>query len=299
MGIPPLAGFWSKDEILAGANGLGGEGGYKLMLVMGTHRRLLHVRLHDPGHLVRVLRRAAGRGQGRTPPHESGPRITVPLVSWPGWPSSPGSPTCPTPACCPGCPRAVALRFEHFVEPTARLLPERVDATFAHPEFTLWIAVRLDAWSALVGVCARLPLVLEGHRARTASPAGQRAARAGYAVLENKYYLDYLYTDVIAGGIKGPIARAANWVNQNVIDGVVNLAGRGAVEGGQWVYEYIDQGVVDTHRQRLGRDRRGLGAAPAQAADRQGAGLRRLPVRRRHPARRHLRAHRQRQLRTE
>ena len=65
-------------------------------------------------------------------------------------------------------------------------------------------------------------------------------------VLENKYYLDYLYTDVIAGGIKGPIARAANWVNQNVIDGVVNLVGRGAVESGQWVYKYIDQGVVDT-----------------------------------------------------
>ena len=29
MGIPRSPGFWSKDEILAGANGLGGEGGYK------------------------------------------------------------------------------------------------------------------------------------------------------------------------------------------------------------------------------------------------------------------------------
>ena len=41
MGIPPLAGFWSKDEILAGTGGwglfggTGGNGSYTLMLVMG------------------------------------------------------------------------------------------------------------------------------------------------------------------------------------------------------------------------------------------------------------------------
>jgi len=73
-----------------------------------------------------------------------------------------------------------------------------------------------------------------------------RFARAGYRVLENKYYLDWLYTDVIAGGFKGPIARAANWVNQNVIDGVVNLVGTSARKGGEFVYQRIDQGVVDT-----------------------------------------------------
>src|SRR5699024_5704317 len=36
MGLPIVtAGFWSKDEILAGANALGGPGGYKFALVMG------------------------------------------------------------------------------------------------------------------------------------------------------------------------------------------------------------------------------------------------------------------------
>ena len=33
-----------------------------------------------------------------------------------------------------------------------------------------------------------------------------RLARAGYKVLENKYGFDILYTDVIAGGTKGPVA---------------------------------------------------------------------------------------------
>ena len=73
-----------------------------------------------------------------------------------------------------------------------------------------------------------------------------RFARAGYKLLENKYYLDWRYTDVIVGSVKGPIAKATNWVNQNVIDGAVNLVGRGAREAGEVVYNKIDQGVVDT-----------------------------------------------------
>jgi NADH-quinone oxidoreductase subunit L len=71
-------------------------------------------------------------------------------------------------------------------------------------------------------------------------------ARAGKTLLENKYYFDYLYTDVIVRAVKGPIAGAANWVNQHVIDGVVNGAGKGAVATGRWVYDKVDQNVVDT-----------------------------------------------------
>ena len=51
---------------------------------------------------------------------------------------------------------------------------------------------------------------------------------------------------MIAGAVKGPIARGANWVNQNIIDGVVNLAGTSARVAGRWVYDKVDQGVVDT-----------------------------------------------------
>jgi NADH-quinone oxidoreductase subunit L len=72
-----------------------------------------------------------------------------------------------------------------------------------------------------------------------------RAAHAGYDFLENKYYLDHLYTDLIVGGIKSPVARAAYWINQNVIDGVVNGIAIGCRYVAQFVYDYIDQGVVD------------------------------------------------------
>ena len=70
-------------------------------------------------------------------------------------------------------------------------------------------------------------------------------ARAGHKVLVNKYYLDHLYTGVIAGFTKGPLARATYWVNQHVLDGTVDGAGRAAVKSGQFVYHSIDQGIVD------------------------------------------------------
>ncbi len=65
-------------------------------------------------------------------------------------------------------------------------------------------------------------------------------------MLENKYGLDILYTDIIAGNTKGPIAKGVYWFNQNVIDGLVNLVATTARTTGAWVYRYIDQGVVDT-----------------------------------------------------
>ena len=72
-----------------------------------------------------------------------------------------------------------------------------------------------------------------------------RFLRGGYEFLANKYYLDWLYEDVIVRFIAHPFARAMNWVNQKVIDGIVNTAGRDTRKAGEWVYKYVDQGVVD------------------------------------------------------
>ncbi len=72
-----------------------------------------------------------------------------------------------------------------------------------------------------------------------------KVARAGYLFLVNKYYLDYLYENVIVAGISGPIARGAYWINQNVIDAIVNRTATVAREVGNFVYKHVDQGVVD------------------------------------------------------
>ena len=72
-----------------------------------------------------------------------------------------------------------------------------------------------------------------------------KALRGGFLFLKNKYYLDALYENVIVRAVAHPIAKAAYWVNQNVIDATVNDVGIGTRKTGQWVYDNIDQKVVD------------------------------------------------------
>ena len=68
---------------------------------------------------------------------------------------------------------------------------------------------------------------------------------AGHRFLVNKYYLDDLYEKVIVHGIAHPIAAAAYWTNQHVLDGIVNAFGIGGRKTGEWVYKNIDQRLVD------------------------------------------------------
>jgi NADH-quinone oxidoreductase subunit L len=230
-GIPPLAGFWSKDEILAGAAQLGGNGdGYPLMLVMGAVTALM-----TAAYMTRcVYLTFFGEFRGHGHPHESGPRIVVPLWILAGLAVVAGLANLPEAI----APDGVALRFEHYVEPVAGYFPE-----IAHPEFS-WGLAGISTLVALAGVALGYAWYF-----RNLGPHGiterNRAARNGYGLLVNKYYLDHLYTGVVAGGIKGPVARAAYWVNQRVIDGVVNGAGLGARRAGHYVYDVVDQKVVD------------------------------------------------------
>jgi NADH-quinone oxidoreductase subunit L len=140
-------------------------------------------------------------------------------------------------------PDGAALRFEHYFEPKGDYFPSALQ-TFAHPEFNIGIALVSFA-IAIVGISLAGAWYFRGL-----GPHGiterNRFARAGHRVLVNKYYFDWLYTDVIVRAIKGPIARAAYWINQNVIDRLVDTAGASSVKAGRFVYDTIDQGVVDT-----------------------------------------------------
>ena len=84
---------------------------------------------------------------------------------------------------------------------------------------------------------------------------------AGHSLLVNKYYLDSLYEKVIVHGIAHPIARAAYWLNQNILDGIVNGAGLGTRRVAGWVYRNVDQRVVDGAVNGSGALARGTGGA--------------------------------------
>ena len=255
VAIPPFAGFWSKDEILASSQQLGGPGGYKLMLVMGTLGAAL-----TGAYMTRAIyyvffgeRRGASATHDM---HENGPRIVIPLVILAGFATIAGFANLPNTGALSWVPDGFALRFEHYVEPTGAYFPGGL-ATFSHPEFNIWLAL-ISTAVGLAGVAGAYLWYW-----KDLGPHGiterNKVARFGYKALENKYGLDILYVDIIAGATKGPIAKAADWVNTNVIDGVVNLVGNSARRTGEFLYRRVDQGVVDTVVNAMGVGAEGSG----------------------------------------
>jgi NADH-quinone oxidoreductase subunit L len=219
-GIFPLAGFWSKDEILLGAH----ENGYELFLVVGLIGAFM-----TAAYMTRcVYLTFFGEYRGHGHPHESPPAITVPLIVLAVLSIGAG---------LLNSPFASYAFFDftliHVVE-----LAEVPHHTFSVPDAVLSSVV------ALAGI-AVAGLLYFGGRLPTGVTRRNRAARDGYTLLANKYYLDHLYTGVVVGSVKGPIARAAYWFNQNVIDGIVNAVGIGSRKVGEVLYRRVDQGVVD------------------------------------------------------
>ena len=236
IGIFPLAGFWSKDEILAGASQLGGNGNYVAFMVVGITGAMM-----TAAYMTRcVYLTFFGEFRGHGHPHESGPRIVVPLWILAGLAVVAGLANIPRLALWPD---SFELRFEHFYEPKGAYFPS-VLPSFAAPEFSPGIALA-STLIGLIGIGLAYMWFWRGAGPQHVTERS-RVAHAGYTLLVNKYYFDRLYVDVIAGGVKGPVARASNWINQNVIDGVVNGAGRLSLVAGRFVYDRIDQGVVDS-----------------------------------------------------
>jgi NADH-quinone oxidoreductase subunit L len=129
--------------------------------------------------------------------------------------------------------------FREWFEPAA-------GATFpslVHPDFSLAKA----AIAVVVVLAGYAASYLFYWRRAYAQDLAERhpLARAGKTLLVNKYYLDDLYTGVIVGSVKGPVARAVYWVNQHVIDNVLNWSGRGAQALGRATYDRLDQRIVD------------------------------------------------------
>ncbi len=266
-GIPPFSGFFSKDEILthakenhfgfafaAGSVGAFLTAAYMTRVMYKTFfgENRLHLAHDDHGHEAEVqdehdthvvdvhaahavdshdTHGAHGDDHGgHDGPQESNwwilaplvflavPALLVGLLQWPGkyW-------------------------FEHFI--ANDVFEESIVHNGLLREFT-WSVAAPSIALAVGGIVASYIyyVVLKGNvgLVRRFAPA-----RWFYNFLKNKYYLDHLWTGVVVGSIKGPIAKGAYWVNQNVLDGVVNTVGTGAAASGRLVYKYVDQGLVD------------------------------------------------------
>ena len=234
-GIPPLAGFWSKDEILNGAL----EGHFGLFLVVGLVGAFM-----TACYMTRACYKIFwGEFNGHHRPHESPRSMTTPLVIlgvlsvFVGLLNAPG----------------IEL-FNEWVHFDVEGAPEFLH----HHEFNPGLAAG-SAVVALLGIAAAAAYYLRGAFRGLTEKVG--FLRTGYKVLVNKYYLDALFIDGIIRNIQYPIAKAAYWINQNVIDGIVNAAGIGARSAARLTYDYIDQKVVDGIVNGAGMTAEGGGAA--------------------------------------
>ena len=269
-GVPPLAGFWSKDEILVGAGafpGTGANGTFTIPFIFGMITAML-----TAAYMTRVIYLTFfGEYRGHEHPHESGPRITTPLIILAFMATTVGFLNMPSAfVSALRLPSALVHPFENWVEPEG--VPSFVgyeggipESAFTHGSPSLLLAIVATGLGLLAGftvwqyyqrLYAKDPKATE----YTDGPASKIGALAfGHKVLEEKYYLDHLYTGFVAGGTKGPLARLTYWFNQNVLDGVVNVAGKLSVLMGRFIYRFIDQGVVDATVNASGRGASGSG----------------------------------------
>jgi NADH-quinone oxidoreductase subunit L len=255
-GVPLLtSGFYSKDEIIDYANHndyfvffvIGLVGVFMTTAYMtratyltffGTPRgaaALTETVIDDHGHEIHA-------------PHESNWLIKFPLV------------VLAFLAIVAGFLNAAPLKIEKFtewVEPHGQL-------PIVHAEFK-WINILPSTILLILGFLVSLTVCKALYSAATSSLKGltKRSAplRWGYTFLWNKLYLDALYEGVIVKAIAHPIAQATYWVNQHIIDGVVNGAGTTGKALGGWTYRNIDQRVVDGAVNGAGKTARGSGGA--------------------------------------
>jgi NADH-quinone oxidoreductase subunit L len=225
-GLFPFAGFWSKDEILATAD----QSSFDIFFWVGVIGAFM-----TAAYMTRcVYLTFFGEYRGHGQPHESGPVLTVPLIVLAVF------------ATITGFANAAAdpfnlENFKKYVEPVAAYFPI---AEITTPEFHNLTAI-ISVGVALLGFLLTLAYYTNRLSALHGLTTRNQAAKAGYVFLENKYYLDHLYTNVVVGGIKRPIAKATYWFDQRVVDGAVNGVGAGARDAARGAYDFFDQKVVD------------------------------------------------------
>ena len=207
-GVPPLAGFWSKDELLVVAS----EGHPVLFVV------LLATAILTAFYMTRtVLLTFFGEYRGHAHPHESPASMTGPLVLLAAASVGVG---------LLGAPQlgAVFGDWVYFEEHEA-----------AH--FVVWIA-GLSILAAGGGILAGWGVY---RRRRDADPV---LALPGAGVLQRKYFLDDLYLGGIVRPIRDRVSAAVYWSNQHVLDRVVNGAASTARRMSGGVME-VDRGIID------------------------------------------------------
>ena len=218
-GLPPFAGFFSKDEILASFNHEG-EITFFFIAVLGAFITAFYMT-----RAVSLTFLGEYRGHGH--PHESHNLMTTPLLALSvfaiasGWVNIPGVYT--------GFTDWVTTRKNKIVE--------------YHPESFDLFALSSGLLAGLLGIALGYYLYQLQGSAETGDD--KIKIQPIWSVLENKYYLDDFYFKYVIDPVKINISRAVDKFNTKVIDRFVNGFGQIASLLGGVVYNNFDQNGID------------------------------------------------------
>jgi len=237
-GVPPLAGFFSKDEILTAAHARGhvepiwlvfwGLGLLAALLTAFYMTRLMLYTFHGPN-------RTGEQEQAHL--HEAPWIMTGPLLVL-GVLSAAGG-LLNIPALYRG-----GARLEHWLEPITQPSAALIPAVPLSPS-TEWLLVGIAVAVAVVGIVGAWQLL----KPQRLVPARSAPEERGFArVLRNKWYVDEIYDALIVRPLVW-FSRVVLWqeIDQRVVDGAaVNGAARGARALG-WANRWLQTGQVGTY----------------------------------------------------
>ena len=241
-GIFPLAGFWSKDEILA-------------TLQFEGYVAVMWIAIAGAFVTAFYMTRAValtffGEYKGHGEPHESPRIMTGPLIGL------------AVPSILFGLLNIPGLQWPGIGNFTEWLGIRVVAIGDHHAEAIDFALAGIGLGAALLGIA--LGWMLWGKDRDTQEARDRFRVPALYPLLRRKYYMDDLALGVV-GATTGPLARFVDWTNTYVFDGIINAVGGATKFLGGLVYNGLDQLGVD-----------GVFNGLSAAADSTGAALRKI-----------------------
>ena len=220
-GVPPLSGWFSKEEILVAALDTPGAQGIYLIGVLVAGLTAFYMSRWF--FLVFLGPRRHARALPDVHPHESPSSMTLPLV------------LLAAAAAVGGLLNATPLSLLRFWDPetsflSAFLAPSIVPFYGDAPFLPHTVGAFLVLGVAVAGIILAWRLYLrEG-----VDHAALRSRLGGFYQLSyDKFYVDEAYAKVFVGG-GGTLARASAWFDTHIIDGAVNGLARATAAGASW-----------------------------------------------------------------
>jgi NADH-quinone oxidoreductase subunit L len=226
-GIPPFSGFFSKDEILAAANGKNTI--YYILGVLGS--------LLTAFYMFRLLAMTFNGKFRGTPEqehhlHESPAAITIPLIIL-AFLSIVGG--------FVGIPDVFAQGGHRLAQFLAPVFAQST-ALLAKPESSAQNEILLMAISSVIAVIASL---WAWTKFRKYTPVEKESSGLS-KVLENKWYVDELYDSIIVRPLKAISLFFNNVIERSGIDGLVNGVGRSINYGSRQI-RFLQNGQVGNY----------------------------------------------------